>query len=59
MGWEGHVARMVNRRSVNRFVAGNAEGKRPLKIPRRGWEDNIKLDLKRVDWTDLARDRDK
>jgi hypothetical protein len=37
---------------------------RPIEIPRRGWENNIKLDIKkfvwkRVDWTDLAHHRDK
>jgi len=58
------VARMVGRRIVYRFVVGNYEGKRPLEIPRRRWEDNIKLVVKkfrwkRVDWTDLAHGRNK
>jgi len=40
----------------------NPEGKRPLVRPRRGWEDNIKIDLQEVecegiDWIDLAQDR--
>ena len=26
------------------------EGKRPLGIPRRRWEDNIKMDLQTVEW---------
>jgi hypothetical protein len=26
------------------------EGKRPLGRPRRGWEDNIKMDLKAIGW---------
>jgi hypothetical protein len=35
------------------------KGKRPLKRPRRGWEDNIKMDLREIgwggmDWIDLA-----
>ena len=39
------------------------EGKRPLGRPRRRWEDNIKMDLREVDydpgdWTTLAEDRD-
>jgi len=38
------------------------EGKRPLGIPRRRWEDNIKMDLQEVrcggkDWMELAHDR--
>jgi len=40
------------------------EGKRPLRRPRRGWEDNIKMDLQEVgggckDWMELAQDRDR
>jgi hypothetical protein len=41
---------------------GKPEGKRPLGIPRRRWEDNIKMDLQEVGyegmyWIDLAQDR--
>jgi hypothetical protein len=40
-----------------------SEGKRPLERPRRGWEDNIKMDLQEVglggmDWIELVQDRD-
>jgi hypothetical protein len=38
------------------------EGKRPLRRPRRRWEDNIKIDVQEVgwgvDWIDLAQERD-
>ena len=42
---------------------GKPEGKISLWIPRRRWEDNIKMDLQEVgcggmDWIDLAQDRD-
>ena len=42
---------------------GNPEGKRPLGRPRRRWEDNIKMDLQKVEWggmdsIDLPQDRD-
>jgi hypothetical protein len=42
---------------------GKPEGKRPLGRPRRGWADNIKMDLREtgwdgMDWIDLAQDRD-
>jgi hypothetical protein len=30
---------------ANRLLMGNREGKRPLGRPRRGWVDNIKIDL--------------
>jgi hypothetical protein len=42
---------------------GKPEGKRPLGRPRRRWVDNIKTDLREIewdcmDWIDLAQDRD-
>jgi hypothetical protein len=33
---------------VHRILVGNAEGTRPLARPRRRWEDNIKLDLRKI-----------
>ena len=52
------------RRVVYGVLVGKPEGKRPLGIPRRRWEDNIKLDLQEVgcggmDWIELAQDRDR
>jgi hypothetical protein len=43
---------------------GKPEGKRPLRRPRRRWEDNIKMDLQEVrcgdrDWIEVAQDRDR
>ena len=54
---------MGKRRGVYRVLVGKPEGKRPLRRPRRRWEDNIKMDLQEVgcggmDWIDLAQDRD-
>jgi hypothetical protein len=42
---------------------GKPKGKRPLGRPRRRWVDNIKIDLRVIewdglDWIDLAQDRD-
>jgi hypothetical protein len=31
-------------------TGGKAEGKRPLRIPRRRWVDNIKMDLREIGW---------
>jgi len=45
MRWEGHVARMEERRVLYRVLVGKLEGKRPLGRPRHRWEDNIKMDL--------------
>ena len=55
----GHVARMGEEREAYRVLVGKAEGKRPLGRPRRRWVDNIKMDLKEVDWIGLAQDRDR
>jgi hypothetical protein len=43
-------------------LVGRPEGKRPLGIPRRRWEDNIKMDLREIgidgaNWIRLAQDR--
>jgi len=43
---------------------GKFEGKRPLRIPRHRWEDNIKMDLQELecegmDWIEQAQDRDR
>jgi hypothetical protein len=55
---------MGEERGVYRVLVGKPEGKRPLGKPRRGWEDNIKMDLREVgcwsmDWIGLAQDRDR
>jgi hypothetical protein len=49
-------------RGVYRVSVGKPEGKRPLGRPRRRWEDNIKLDLRKIgidgaNWIQLAEDR--
>jgi hypothetical protein len=53
---------MGNRRVVYRVLVRKPERKKPLGIPRRRWEDNIKKDLQEVgcvsmDWVELAQDR--
>ncbi|KAJ4430976.1 hypothetical protein ANN_19569 [Periplaneta americana] len=62
--WAGHVARMGESRNAYRVLGGRPEGKRPLGRARRRWEDNIKMDLREVeyvgrDWINLAQDRDR
>ena len=49
---------------VYKVLVGKPEGKRTLGRPRRRWEDNIKMDLQKVeggceDWMELAQDRDR
>jgi hypothetical protein len=63
MRWAGHVARMGEKINAYRILVGNPEGKRPLGRPRRRWVDNIKMDLREVewddmDWIDLVQDKD-
>jgi len=58
------VARMGEDRGVHRVLVGKPEGKRLLGRPRRGWEDNIKMDFQEVgggrgDRMELAHDRDR
>jgi hypothetical protein len=50
MRWEGHVARMGEKRNAYRLFVGKPEGKRPLGRPRRRWVDNIKMDLLEIGW---------
>jgi hypothetical protein len=64
MRWAGHVARMGEVRGAYNILVGRPEGRRPLGIPRRRWEDNIKMDLREigfgdVDWIDWAQDRNR
>jgi hypothetical protein len=63
MRWAGHVTRMGEKRNACRILVGKPEGRRPLGRPKRGWEDNIKIDLRKIgwdgtDWIDLAQNRD-
>jgi len=54
---------MGDKRVLYRVLVVKREGKRTLGRPRRGWEDNIKMDLQEVgcggmDWIEVAQDRD-
>jgi len=45
---------MGKRRGVCSVLVGKREGQRPLRRPRRRWENNIKMDLQKVRvWTGL------
>ena len=44
----GHVKRMWQRRGVYRVPVEKPEGKRPLGIPRRRRENNVKMNLEAV-----------
>jgi hypothetical protein len=60
--WAGSVACMGEGRGVYRVLVGRPEGKRPRGRPRRRWQDNIKMDLRKIgidgaNWIRLAQDR--
>jgi hypothetical protein len=61
--WVEYVAQMVEMRNAYSILAGKPEGKRPSERPRLGWEDNIRMDLRKVWWEcvdriHLAQERD-
>ena len=45
--WARHIARMEEGRSAFKILTDRPAGKRPLGRPRRRWEDNIRMALKR------------
>jgi hypothetical protein len=58
MRWEGHVARMGEKRNAYRLLVG----KRPLERPKHRWVNNIGMDLGEVgrgdvDW--MAKDKNR
>jgi hypothetical protein len=53
---------MGETRNAYKILVGKPEGKTPLETLRRGWVDNIKMDLREIRWNgidsiDLAWDR--
>ena len=59
----GHVVRIEEGRSAFKILTGKPTGRRPLRRPRRRWEDNNRLYLEEIginaeNWVDSAQDRD-
>jgi hypothetical protein len=54
---------MGDRRRADSVLVGKLKGKRPLKIPLRRWEDNIKKTFQELEWghgrIDLIHDRER
>jgi hypothetical protein len=51
------------KKNTYRMFVGRSKGKRPLRTPRRKWEDSNKIDHKEIswggmDWIALAQSRD-
>jgi hypothetical protein len=43
MRYQGHAARMGEKGNLYRILVGNPEGRKPLRILKYRWEDNIKM----------------
>jgi hypothetical protein len=61
-GWAGYVARMRGERAY-KILVGKPQAKIPLGKPRLRWEDNIRMDLREIewkgaDWMHLIQDKD-
>jgi hypothetical protein len=41
---------MGEKRNAYRILVGKPEGRKPLRRPRRRWLDNIKVDLREIEW---------
>jgi hypothetical protein len=50
MRWAGNVARMGEIRGVYKFLVGKPEEKRHLEVFRRGWENDIRMNLRKIGW---------
>jgi hypothetical protein len=50
MRWAGHAAQAGENTCGYRFLVGNPEGKRPPGMPRRRWEDDVKINVKETGW---------
>jgi hypothetical protein len=50
MRWTRHMACMGDRKGAYRVLVGRPDGNKSLGKPRRRWEDNIKMDLQKMEW---------
>jgi hypothetical protein len=41
---------MGEKRNEYRIIIGKSEGEKSLQRPRRRWVDNIKMDLRNIEW---------
>jgi hypothetical protein len=51
--WAGNLARMGVEKNAYRILVGKSEGKRPVGIPKRKRDDNIKMNPKETEWCDM------
>jgi hypothetical protein len=63
MKWVGQESQPGEMRHAYNILVGKSKEKRPLGRPRHRWEDNIRMDLKKIGWKGencihLVQDRD-
>jgi hypothetical protein len=61
--WADYIARTGEMKNAYNILVGKPDGKKPLRRPRHGWEDTIRMDIREigwqvVDWIHVAQDRD-
>jgi len=47
MKWAGYVLRMAESKGAYRALVARSDGRRPLRIPRRRWENKVKNESSR------------
>jgi hypothetical protein len=61
MRWAGHVAHIGEERKVYMVLVGKPEGNKTLGRPRRRWENDIRMDVRKIGWVcrvdSVAQDR--
>ena len=57
MKWAGHVVRMKDEEFPKRAFLNDEDGKRPVGRPRIRYKDQVRKDVGREDWQELAEDR--
>jgi hypothetical protein len=50
MRWSGHVVPTKEMRVVYKILVGSPERKRPIGRPGLRWKDNIRMDLRKIEW---------
>jgi hypothetical protein len=50
MRWVEHVACMEDVRNAYKILDNKPEERKPLRRPRKGWKDNIRIDLREIGW---------
>jgi hypothetical protein len=58
-----HATCTGDMKNIHRILVRKTEGKRPLRRPRRRWENNIRMGIREVEWEGVdwmytAQDRD-